>query len=129
MKFGIILSVLVIVGYLFLSYKTIPTFALPKGNQLQYDESVEAYLQIKDEFSLQNWTIISSIEEYPLAIDYGWHYNLIDFILELSNGEELKFPTKDVFLFVEKIPVGTTKKVTSKNVPNFSLPHREEILD
>ena len=128
-RFRNIISAMVIAGYLFLSYKTISTYTLPVGNQLQYDESIEAYLKIKDEFSLQEWTIISSIEEYPLAIDYGWHYNLTDFIINISNEEELKFPTKDVFLFVEKIPVGTTEKITSANVTDFSLPARGEILD
>jgi len=128
-KFRYIVSTLVIISYIFLSYKTIPTYTLPKGNQLQYDESIEAYLKIKDEFSMQEWTIVSSIEEYPLAIDYGWHYNLTDFIINISNEEELKFPTKDVFLFVEKIPVGTTEKITSANVTDFSLPARGEVLD
>ena len=129
MKFRGIVSALIIIGYIFLSYKTIPSYTLPKGNQLQYDESIEAYLKIKEEFPKQEWTIISSVEEYVLAIDYGWHYNLIDFISKISKEEELKFPTKDVFLFVEKIPVGTTEKITSANVTDFSLPHREEILD
>lgn len=128
-KLGTILGVVMMASYLYFSYKTIPTFALPKGNLLQYDESVAAYLKIKDEFPVQEWTIISSVEEYPLAIDYGWHYNLTDFILTLASGEELKFPTNDVFLFVEKIPVGTTERVTAKNVTDFSLPKREEILD
>ena len=62
-------------------------------------------------------------------IDYGWHYNLTDFITNISKGEELKFPTKDVFLFVEKIPVGMNHKVTSANVTDFTLPARTEILD
>lgn len=129
MKFRSIASAVVIIGYISLSYKTIPTYILPKGNQLQYDESIEAYLKIKEEFPLQEWTIISSVEEYVLAIDYGWHYNLTDFIITISNEEELKFPTKDVFLFVEKIPVGTTEKITTANVTDYSLPHRGEILD
>ncbi len=129
MKLTKIIGAVVIMGYLFLSYKTIPSYTLPVGNQLQYDESIEAYLKIKDEFTLQEWTIVSSIEEYPLAIDYGWHYNLTDFIVNISNEEELKFPTKDVFIFVEKIPVGTTEKITTKNVTDFSLPARGEMLD
>ncbi|GGA19978.1 hypothetical protein [Psychrobacillus lasiicapitis] len=129
MKFTKIVSGIVILGYVFVAYQTIPSYTLPKGNQLQYDESVEAYLKIKNDFSLQEWTIVSSVEEYPLAIDYGWHYNLTDFIINLSKGEELKFPTKDVFLFVEKIPVGTTDEITSKNVTDLSLPARGEILD
>ena len=128
-RFSRIFGAIIIMGYLFLSYKTIPSYTLPVGNQLQYDESIEAYLKIKDEFTLQEWTIISSIEEYPLAIDYGWHYNLTDFIVNISNEEELKFPTKDVFLFVEKIPVGTTEKITSEDVTDFSLPARGEMLD
>ncbi|PZX07065.1 hypothetical protein C7437_101172 [Psychrobacillus insolitus] len=129
MKLTKIVSAVVIIGYVFLSYQTIPSYVLPIGNRLQYDESVEAYLKIKDEFSLQEWTIVSSIEEYPLVIDYGWHYNLTDFITNISKGEELKFPTKDVFLFVEKIPVGMNHKVTSANVTDFTLPARTEILD
>lgn len=129
MKFKRVASALLLLGYIFLSYKTITSYTLPKGNQLQYDESIEMYLKIKEEFPLQEWTIISSVEEYVLAIDYGWHYNLTDFIITISNEEELKFPTKDVFLFVEKVPVGMTEKISSANVTDFSLPYRGEILD
>ena len=128
-RFSKVVSAMVILGYIFLAYQTIPSYSLPKGNQLQYDASVEAYLEIKEEFMLQEWTVISSIEEYPLAIDYGWHYNLTDFIKNMGEEEEMIFPTKDVFLFVEKIPVGTTERVTAENVTDLTLPVREVALD
>lgn len=121
--------VVILVGYGFISHQTIPSYNLPKGNMLQYDSAVEAYLEIKENYPKMEWTIISSVEEYVLALNYGWHYNLIDFIDHLSTNEQLTFPTGDVFLFVEKVPIGTEEKVTTLHVNEFGLTPRTEVLD
>lgn len=111
------------------SFLKIDQFQLPKGDRYQYDEAVETYLKIKEEFPLQNWTIISPIEEYSLSIGYGWHYNLSDFVINLSKGEEMKFPTNDVFIFIENRPISSNSYIQTNNVKNLTMPQVGDNLE
>jgi hypothetical protein len=129
MKWMKVWCVLFIGSYVFLSYKTIPSLALQKGSKQQYNEAVEVYLKIKDEADFADWTIVSTIEEYPLTINYGWHYNLTDFIANISTGKEMKFASKDVFIYVEKVPLGTYVNIQNVGRTELNLPEVEESLD
>jgi hypothetical protein len=86
----------------------------PIGVRYQYDDAVKAFMQIKKEFSALNWTIISTGEENPLIINYGWHSQIWEFIQTISHpeGKKLIFPTDEIFIFVEKIPLGSDKEIT-----------------
>jgi len=88
--------------------------AIPPPEQFQYDEAVDAYLDIRNRYPHQEWTIISPIEEYSMVLGYGWHYNLWEFVKDVTEGdkEEVIVPTNYVFLFVEKVPLGTERMVT-----------------
>lgn len=79
----------------------------PPGDQHQYDEAIRAYLDIKENYPLLNWDIISPVDELVLTRGYGYHTELWEFVRNLDNPEKrtLKFLTPYVFLFIEKVPV------------------------
>ncbi len=89
----------------------------PIGFQYQYDETVEIYLQIKEELPPLEWTVISPVEDYHLIYGKGRHSQLWEFVQTLSHpeGKTLKFPTHDIFIFVEKIPLGSDKEITEED--------------
>jgi len=86
----------------------------PAGDRYQYDDNVKMYLQIKRDFPSLDWTIVSPMEENPLVIGYGWHTQLWEFVRTLAQpeGKTLTFTTHNVFLFVEKIPLGSDTPIT-----------------
>lgn len=96
---------------------TQPTEAIPPGDRFQYEEAVQAYLEIRDNYPLQKWTIISTIEEYSMVLGYGWHYNLWEFTKEMQERTktEVSFPTDYVFLYVEKIPLGSDRPLSPQD--------------
>ena len=90
--------------------------APPVGDMYQYDDSVKNYLQIKRDYPMLDWTIISPMEENPLVDGYGWHTQLWEVAqaIEAPEDKEIKIPTSYVFLFVEKIPLGSDTPVTAE---------------
>lgn len=53
------------------------------------------------------WTICSANEELQMARDYGYHYEIIDFLREMEgfDGEAtIHIPTDTVYFFIEKEP-------------------------
>lgn len=79
----------------------------PLGDQHQYDESIRAYLDIKENYPLKNWDIISPVDELGLIQGYGYHTEIWEFVrnIEDKDREKLEFKTSYVFLFIEKIPI------------------------
>lgn len=80
--------------------------------KMQYDSMVEQYLLISQEFRPTQWMIVSSEEEYPLALGKGYHLMLGDFI-KWYNPEDSRLArevdsrievmsTEDIFIFEEK---------------------------
>lgn len=54
------------------------------------------------------WTIVSANDETQMALDHGWHYELINFLrgMEyLREDTEITIPAQKVYIFIEKIPV------------------------
>lgn len=54
------------------------------------------------------WTIVSANDETQMGLDHGWHYEVISFLREmeyLRQDTEITIPTKNVYFFIEKIPV------------------------
>lgn len=107
--------------------------AIPKGNIYQYEEAVQTYLEIKQNYPIKEWTIISPIEEYSMALGYGWHYNLWEFVDNADKLEEIEndgtpvtFETPNIFIFIEKNPIGSSgaKQLVdiSKPLPKLSDP-------
>lgn len=86
----------------------------PVGLKYQYEDSLKMYFQIKKEFSPLEWTVISPGEDFSIILGYGRHTPLWEFVQYISNPEGKKFaiPTHDIFIFVEKIPLGTNNTTT-----------------
>ena len=80
----------------------------------------------------KTWTIVSANDETQIGLDHGWHYETISFLRKMENMDKdtkLIIPTKNVYFFIEKIPLDYTvtysgtgqsisKKGASQNLPN-----------
>jgi hypothetical protein len=74
------------------------------GINMEYNDSVEAYLKIKNEFKPFMWNIVSPVQQYPLTMGHGWHFELWELAqaLDEKNKEKLTIEIPDLFIFVEK---------------------------
>lgn len=88
------------------------TMAFPLGDQHQYDEAIRGYLDIKKSYPVQNWDIISTVDELGIINGYGYHTEIWEFVRDLTNPDmkQVKFTTPYVFLFVEKKPIDIANK-------------------
>ena len=91
------------------------------------ESAVKTFYKIIDEYEDYNWTIVSSVQEYGLCLDVGYHTELIDLFKDFENKPSFSIPSKYVFIFVEKRPiqVGNSMYVYLKdgigNLPTWSL--------
>lgn len=90
---------------------------LPEGAKLEYDEAAYSYMEIKKGYPALNWTIVSPVEQYPQVIGHGWHYELWEFVMDVTEEKpnELKIPTDYVFWFVEKYPLNSEVRITMED--------------
>ena len=80
----------------------------------------------------KTWTIVSANDETQMGLDHGWHYETITFLRKqekLNKDTEIIIPTKNVYFFIEKIPLdysvmyagsgqSISKKGASQALPN-----------
>ena len=80
----------------------------------------------------KTWTIVSANDETQMGLDHGWHYETITFLRKQENlkkDTEIIIPTKNVYFFIEKIPLNyavlysgsgqsISKKAASQSLPN-----------
>lgn len=80
----------------------------------------------------KTWTIVSANDETQMGLDHGWHYETITFLRKQENlkkDTEIIIPTKNVYFFIEKIPLdysvtyagsgqSISKKGASQALPN-----------
>lgn len=80
----------------------------------------------------KTWTIVSANDETQMGLDHGWHYETITFLRKQENlkkDTEIIIPTKNVYFFIEKIPLdysvtyagsgqSISKKGASQSLPN-----------
>jgi hypothetical protein len=92
----------------------IANFSMPIVTKTEYDETANAYIQIKSDYPTLNWTIVSTVEQYSQVMGYGWHYQMWEFIRdqEAAATGALSIPTDYIFWFVEKIPLNQSGIVT-----------------
>lgn len=105
---------------------------IPEGNMYEYDEAAKTYREIKSEFPFRSWTIISTVEQYQQALDYGYHDNIWKFVKDVIVDKIPKYriaDTKYIFLFVEKYPLdnsnphfGANRKKISKKISMLEFP-------
>lgn len=89
---------------------------IPAGYQLEYDEAVQAYYEIKENFPALQWTIISPVEQYQQVMWYGWHYELWELAKKIDvKDNKLEIPTDYIFIFVEKYPLNSEKMVSKED--------------
>ncbi|OPY55719.1 MAG: hypothetical protein A4E55_02452 [Pelotomaculum sp. PtaU1.Bin035] len=89
---------------------------IPEGNCYEYDEAVQAYLEIKSIYPIFNWTIVAPVEQYQQTLGQGWHYDLIEFVKKIPTADKegdksFSIPTDYIFIFTEKIPLGSNKTI------------------
>lgn len=104
-----------------------PTMAQPLG-EYEYAEAANAYLAISRGFAPVAWTIVAPQEQYDEALGIGLHeqsyyfatahtpeqmadpsFQLVDW--PRPDGPAV-IPTEDIFVFVEKQPLGSTLSVS-----------------
>lgn len=63
---------------------------------------------IMKKYNNYNWTIVSPVNDTSVIQNNGYHYELSDFILKQENWDEdieIRIPTKNVFIYIEKRPI------------------------
>ena len=102
----------------------------------QYPGAVNAYFEILRKYSGTNICIISSDKERPMIRNYGWHYEMLELVHDLSLREKKKvvaIPSEHLFFFIEKHPLdGDGLWTTDENnnivrVPPTPLPSQQDI--
>lgn len=115
-------KILLCVFFIWSAFQFKPFF-MPPGDQVEYDEAVLAYHAVKNEFPIQNWTIVAPVEQYQQCLGYGYHYNLWEFVHDAIEGKknEVLIPTDYIFFFVEKLPLHSDEAISvedaKKNTP------------
>jgi len=85
---------------------------------MEYDAAADAYLSIKANFPLYDWTIVAPTEQLQQVLGSGWHYEILRFVQEYKVedvGEpdfRLPIPTHHIFIFTEKVPLHLGRKIT-----------------
>lgn len=95
---------------------------------LETNEAVTCLTNILHDNEDFQWTIVSANDEYRMAEDYGWHYELSDFLSKMEYSMALgnvKIPTQYVYFFIEKKPLdyavhyeGSGQKVSREGADN-----------
>lgn len=81
---------------------------LPTVYYFQTTGAMKAACDIIKHYEKESWTIVSSVNETTLTYNSGYHYELLDFIMELEDyqeGMELVIPTEYIFFYIEKMPI------------------------
>lgn len=108
-KIGYI-AIISAVGVTATIYITVFNRFMPLGRiwQSQYNGAVLAYYDIVDNFPKNRWIIVSSMSEYSLCLFDGYHYEMIDFIMDMQDyNKHTKLymnAEDDVFIFIVKRP-------------------------
>jgi hypothetical protein len=85
---------------------------------MEYDAAANAYLSIKANFPVYDWTIIAPTEQFQQVLGNGWHYEILRFVQEYNVEDvedpdfKLPIPTHHVFIFTEKVPLHLGRKIT-----------------
>jgi hypothetical protein len=78
---------------------------------LETNDAVTCLTNILRDHDDWTFTICSANDEYRMAEDYGYHYEIITFLRQMENIGRfagITIPTKYTYFFVEKVPVDYT---------------------
>lgn len=86
---------------------------IPKTYQYEYEQAALGYNALLQEVDRGTMTLIAPQEQYQQIIGFGYHYHLWRLMTEQTDQkiEKIEIPTKNIFIFVEKIPFGSKQKV------------------
>ncbi len=71
----------------------------------RYNGAVECAFSIMKDTNPDEFTIVSTTEEYYQIVEEGYHEELVDFVNSAYYKESYTLPTKYIFIFVEKKPI------------------------
>lgn len=63
---------------------------------------------IMDKYPDNKWTVVSPVNDLSALMNKGFHYELLDLVLEQEGYEpdiQIEIPTKYVFIYIEKRPI------------------------
>lgn len=75
---------------------------------LQSSGEIVCNTKIINEYPEKSWTIVSPTNNLELIKDYGWHYEVCDFLgdmMQFNVATRITIPTKYVFIYIEKKPL------------------------
>lgn len=115
-------------GCLLLAKKTDSFRPIPQTYYFQTTGAMKAACDIIKNYDEYSWTIVSAVNETSLVYNHGYHYEMVDFLLEQENyeeGMEIFIPTEYVFFYVEKMPI--TRYGYAFDTDDKLLSEREQI--
>ena len=66
------------------------------------DADMRLCQDLLDNYDNNSWTVISPVNDLSTIRNYGYHYEIIDLLQEIEDGEEeIYIPTRDIFVVVE----------------------------
>ena len=89
----------------FLTIKTGNYHSYLYYNLGRYNGAVNCAISIIKDTRPEEFTIVSTTEEYYQIIDCGYHEELIDFVNSAYYEDTYTLPTKYVFIYLEKKPI------------------------
>ncbi len=84
-----------------------------RGSELQYwdiqsDGAMKLVLRLMEEKERFTWTVVSPVNDRSAILNYGFHYELLDFVEQLeywNDNQAIYIPTPEVYFMIEKYPL------------------------
>ncbi len=103
-----------------------PHFPWPE--RMEPPGASRAFLDIRNQFTVRQWTIVAPVQQYSETVGRGWHVELSDFVrrFSLAEASDPRFLllnagtgailTPDVFIYVETTPLGTNRPLQASDL-------------
>lgn len=113
-----VLACFTLAGYLLYTYMPEHFQKIGDYSQVQYNGAVVTYYKIEKNFEKWDWCIVSPVDELSMIRNDGWHYEISDLVYELGEhetGKDIRLPSSNIFLYVEKNPIMPYRVLTAEN--------------
>ena len=100
----------------------------PQPDRFEPHGASRAFLDIRNQFTVREWTLVAPVQQFSEAAGRGWHVELSDFVLRFSLAEASNprfllqnagpgaILTPDVFIYVETTPLGTQRPLQASDL-------------
>lgn len=100
----------------------------PHPQRFEPQGASRAFLDIRNTFTVRQWTIVAPVQQFSEAVGHGWHVELSAFVLRFSPSEAADpgfllanagngaITTPDIFVYVETVPLGATVPVDAADL-------------